>query len=171
MFKPDIKWIEPKEFKTAMLKEKKRPSFWLTLLPAPPLLFLWYTNQDKNGMPLWVAIFLSLGLGAFLIYGVPWMFYILPTTVGLYKNGIIKQDRQQPAPIEYKKMKEFSILDAGAISILAITNIDETEHLIGMPKNVDESSVKSYLIEKGVALKADPDDGINSVTSLRDSTS
>ena len=67
-------------------------------------------------------------------------------------------------------MKEFSILDAGAISILSITNIDGNEHLIGMPKTVDDSRVKSYLIEKGVALKADQGDGINSVTSLRDST-
>ena len=170
MFKPDINWIEPKEFKEAMKGVKKKPSFWLTLIPFPPLLFLWYTNQDKNGMPLWIAVCLSLGLGAFLIYGVPWMFYILPTTVGFYKNGIIRQDRQQPAPIEYKKMKEFSILDAGAISILSITNIDGNEHLIGMPKTVDDSRVKSYLIEKGVALKADQGDGINSVTSLRDST-
>jgi len=39
-----------------------------------------------------------------------------------------------------------------------------------MPKTVDDSRVKSYLIEKGVALKADQGDGINSVTSLRDST-
>ena len=49
------------------------------------------------------------------------------------------------------------ILDAGAISILNITNINGTEHLIGMPKTVDDAQVKSYLLGKGVALKADRD--------------
>lgn len=111
-------------------------------------------------MPLWVAVSLGIGMGAFLVYGVPLLYYVLPTHVSLHKKALIRNDRQQPIPLEYKKMKEFSILDAGATSILSITGIDEIEHLIGMPKDLDKSSVESYLIEKGVARRAEPVDGV-----------
>lgn len=169
MFKPKIQWIEPQEFKSAIREDAKKPNPLLVLLGLP-LLLSWYANKDESGVPLWVAIILCFIFGVFIVYGVPFLFYRLPTKVQLHKKAIIKHDRQQPKPIEYKKIKEFSILDAGAVSILTVIGIDGTEHLIGMPKDVDQSSVKSYLIEKGVAWKADPGDSINSVTSLRDST-
>ena len=142
-----------KAFKAVTLKEKKKPNFWLTLLPLPAFLFLWYANQDKNGIPLWVAMCSGLGLGLFSVYGSPWIYYICPTHVGLYPKGLATNDKSHS--IEYKKMKEFSISNAGGISILSMTGVDDTEHLIGMPIEVDQSSLENYLTSKGITLKSE----------------
>lgn len=157
MFKADIKWREPRAFKQAAFSERKRPSPWLCLLPALFLMPLWYNKRDESGVPFWVMLCAGIGLGAFLVYGVPWLYSVLPTEVALFKKALIRQDRQQPIPIPYESMRSFSIDQAGGVGLLAITQTNGQTTIIGIADTVDRDQLREYLEDKGVPHQPTPE--------------
>jgi hypothetical protein len=159
-----LRWTEPAEFRKKRRCEEKK-SYTLraktTLFGVGFLLcmFNWYTaklNPQKKPVEFATAILLSLFLGWFLAFVVPWLSGLLPSDVVFAKKEIRWVGGSSVRRLKYADIREchFAIenIDEKPINTMVITLTNGNALTFGVPDSVSVDLIRSVLIEKNDAI-------------------
>lgn len=156
--KKHFEWREPKEFrKTAARVEASKSRWWHKPLMGFAIACLLMTNwamakliPNKQPPSFEIASLIAVGGGLFLVYFLSWLHQVLPTSVMVFENRLLRTNGSAHLQWMFKDIRSFMIQDCQTFRILVLTNRTGRQWLVGMPLKVDVPALQSFLNGRGL---------------------
>lgn len=133
---------------------KRVTNWWvkpvLVLGLAGLFLLQWYLATLKEGPkrppPFESALWVALGGSFAMIYGIPWLVWLVPSSVTANERGFTKDKWFMP----FENLAAHAWFPADEFSTLLLVDKDGGRTLFGVPKNETEAKLRTILRERNV---------------------
>lgn len=165
--KHPFEWREPREFRRALDAMRGLDARWwhrplAGLVMSGMLLAGWafarlIPNKRPPAPPPEVAIPFAIIAGPFLVYFLSWLHRVAP------RNVIVRDDRLIQVPgmngenhreWRFGNIEEYDLRDCGGFGVLVLSPRKGRQALIGVPPDVDLSSLDRFLSDRGLVRMA-----------------
>lgn len=150
-----VSWNQPRRFRDQMRTVGKRVTNWwvkpvLVLGLAGLFLLQWYLatlkEGPKNPPPFDSVLWVVLGGSCVIIYGIPWLVWLLPSPVSVNERGFTQEKLFMP----FENLAAHAWFPADEFSTLLLVDKAGGRKLFGVPKGETEAKLKAVLRERNV---------------------
>jgi len=153
--KKHFTWREPKPFLTVLDEHERSNRRWwhqplFVLIICAFTMLSWYLahfNPTKHPPSFPAALLLSLALGVFLAYFMPWLTGRLPSQITVFDRHIIRS-RGQTQHIRFADLTSFAWRSAPEFSTLVFTHRRGRQIFVGVPNDIPSDSLSAFLSER-----------------------
>ncbi len=114
--------------------------------------FLAILNPRKNPVSFEIALIMSLFLGFFIVFGVPWMNRISPSKIKFTDKKLIRLRGNRVLHIKWSAVESFHFTANKECAILQLKTSKQDELKIGLDPSISINDLKGFLIEVGLEL-------------------
>ncbi len=167
--KVHLEWKEPESIRRVRDDlEKKEVSPWtnpgfVLLICAVAMTQWWVASQTPGKTPidLWAALAIALLGGACMVYGIPWILSLCPSSIRIMDNGISRVIGNHASFWKFKDIEqcEFASLDGGEIQqpVFVIHTNKAKRIVLGIPAELSsparqvlsDMNVKTNVVSQG----------------------
>lgn len=160
--KQHFKWKEPKEFRLRIVQaERELEKWWLRpviiLAISPLYVVVWglaRLTPTNTPPPLWGATMLYLALGVFYAYLVPKINQACPSWIMISDKRMWRSQGGSHNVWEFKDLDAFHWSPEAECNVLVLRARSGREFRLGVPLEVSQSEITSFLRSKIIAQTA-----------------
>ncbi len=156
--KQHFEWWEPREFRRSLKAWEASKTRWWTkplagCVKSRTFLAIWAMAKlagSEQAPSLGVAVLISLPGGLFLVYFPSWVYRILPSSVMITDDRVLRIVGNSAREWKFANVQSFALMEWPESRVLAILLGDGSEPLIGVAPHLNLSALETFLSRRGL---------------------